>query len=170
MEPRPRPTAAGPEQPIELARQVDEPGTGPFDLVFVLLMLQAAMGLVALMGTMVFAIAIGAPLMLAGGLVLGLLGPVLAIWLAIGISRLRRWARNGTVLFEALIVIGFVVRVLIGRELAFGLMPFASGVVIPLSVIGILVSRSGRRAISARRKPAEISALEPAIGPVELAA
>jgi hypothetical protein len=137
------------------------PDSGPFDVAFVLLLLQTAFGLVAILGTIVFAIALGGLPVLAGAILLGLAGPALTLTLAIGVARFRRWARRATIIYQALLLLGILIRLVIGREFAFGLAPLVSGVVLPAAILALLLSPSARHALAATRTQTPLARLEP---------
>lgn len=130
------------------------PDPGPFDVAFVLLLLQTACGLLAITGTIVFGAALGALPVLGGTILLGLAGPLVTLLLAIGVARFRRWARTAAVVYEALLVLGLLLRLLIGRQYALGLVPLLTGAGLPIAILSLLLSRPARRGINAARQPA----------------
>jgi hypothetical protein len=123
---------------------------GVLDLAATLLIVQAGLGLVAAVGVGFLTVATGgAPLyLLAAAVALG--GPLLAIVVARGLTRGRRWARNGALTYEALVLIGAVARLFFLRELAFGLVVTLTGIVLPLTVGGLVLSSAARRVIAGR--------------------
>jgi hypothetical protein len=145
----PRPFAPGSTDP------------GPFDVGFVLLLLQTAFGLLAVVGTIVLGVALGAMPLLGGPILLGVAGPTVTLVLAIGVARFRRWARNATVVYEALLFLGLLLRLAIGRQYAFGLVPLLTGGVLPIAVLALLLDRSARRGLAASRQPSPLPRLEP---------
>jgi hypothetical protein len=146
MDPRPFPPAS--------------PDPGLFDVAFVLLLLQTAFGLLAVLGTVVFGIALGALPLLAGPVLLGLAGPTLTLVLAGGIARFRRWARNTTIAYEVFLLLGILLRLAIGRQYAFGLVPLLTGVALPLTILSLLLSRPARRGLAAARQPSPLARLD----------
>jgi hypothetical protein len=136
------------------------PDPGPFDVAFVLLLLQTAFGLLAVVGTIVLGIALGALPLIGGSILLGLAGPTVTLVLAVGIARFRRWARTATVVFEALLILGLLVRLAIGRQYALGLVPLLTGVLLPIAILTLLLSRPARRGLAASRQPSPLTRLE----------
>jgi O-antigen/teichoic acid export membrane protein len=125
---------------------------GALDVAAVLLVLQAGLGLVSAAGVLFLTIASGGAPLYAAALLVALVGPGLALLLARGMTRCRRWARNGVIAYEALILIGAGVRFFFDRDVALGLVVTLTSVVLPLAVCGLVLSPGARRAIAVRRR------------------
>lgn len=124
------------------------PGTDEHDVAIVLLVLQSAIGMLSVLGSIVIGAATGALPVLAGAIALGLFGPAAALVLAAGIGHRKRWARNGVVLFEGIVLLGELVRLLIGRGVAVQLVPLLTACVLPVVVLRLTMSKPSRRAFS----------------------
>jgi len=142
-------------RPARVETPAASPDMGILDLAAALLGLQAALGLVSAVGVaFLLALTGGSPLYVVT-LGIALFGPVLALRLAIGLTRPRRWARRGAVAFEALVLLNAAARAFFDRELALGLVVTLSSVVVPLVVCGLALHPVARRATApgpARRK------------------
>ncbi len=133
---------------------------GPFDVAFVLLLLQTAFGLLAVVGTIVLGVALGALPLIGGPILLGLAGPTVTLLLATGVARFRGWARKATIAYEALLVLGLLIRLAIGRQYALGLVPLLTDVALPITILALLLSRSARRGLATTRQPSPLTRLE----------
>ncbi|MGH2531494.1 MAG: hypothetical protein ACRDJW_04215 [Thermomicrobiales bacterium] len=148
---RTRPASTDPTRPVVISQS--PPTSEALDLAAVLLVVQAGLGLVAAAGVIFLTVlAAGAPLFVLASLA-ALAGPLLALMLARGLTRCRRWARNGAIVYEALILISAGVRLYFDREVALGLMVTLSSIVLPLAVCTLILNRAARRAITANRRP-----------------
>jgi O-antigen/teichoic acid export membrane protein len=125
---------------------------GALDVAAVLLVLQAGLGLVSAAGVLFLTIASGGAPLYVAALLVALVGPGLALLLARGLTRCRRWARNGAIAYEALILIGAAVRFFFDREVALGLVVTLTSVVLPLAICGLVLSPGARRAVAVRRR------------------
>jgi len=139
--------------------------TGTLDTAAALLVVQAGFGLVSTAGLVVLLVmAGGAPIYLAATAV-ALLGPILAVTLAVGLTRARRWARRGAVAYEAIVLLHHAVRLFFDREVALGLVVTLSSVVLPLAIGALVLGREARRATAPRRRDASApAALDPTAG------
>jgi hypothetical protein len=149
---------------------IDRLDPGMFDVVFVLLLLQTAFALVSLLGTIAIGAGLGALPALTGAILLGLAGAGATLLLAIGLARLRRWARNTAVVYESLLLLGLLLRLLVGRRFSFGLVPLTTEFALPLAVIALLLNRTARRTLAAARRPTPPTRLAPPATPLDRAA
>lgn len=148
VDPVPPPSAGVISSP-DLSAGID---LGLLDVAAVLLVLQAGLGLVSAAGVVFLAVLSGgAPLYLLASLV-SLVVPVLAIVLARGLTRGRRWARNGSVAYEVLVLLNAAVRFVFLHEVAFGLLGSITGLVLPLVVCVLVLSPNARRAVVHTRR------------------
>ena len=136
----------------------ESPDTGTLDLAAVLLVMQAGFGLVSAVGLVVLTFFVGASPLVGPALLVAIGGPLMAILCARGLSRLRRWARNGALVYEALILLGAAFRFVIDRGVALSLVVTLTSVVIPLAVSVLVLSPSARRANAAARRRKRASA------------
>jgi cytochrome bd-type quinol oxidase subunit 2 len=67
-------------------------------------------------------------------------------WLARGVRRHRRWARRWTVGFESFCVIGTLLVSLLPIEALNGPVPTLTNLLLPATIAGLLLMRSGREA------------------------
>ncbi len=132
--------------------------TGTLDLAAVLLVMQAAFGLVSAVGLMVIAFAIGASPFTGMALVVAVGVPMLAIVTARGITRRRRWARNVAVVYELIVLLGAIFRLIIDGSVALSLVVTLTSMVIPASVVLLVLSPSARRAVAAARRRKKLPA------------
>lgn len=135
--------------------------TGRLDVAAVLLVMQGAVGLLSVLGTLVIGLTGGSLPNLSRAILLGLLGPMAALTLAGGIGRLRRWARNGTVAFEVVVLLGGLLRLAVGRGMAVQLVPLLVVAVLPAAILELVLSRPSRRAFARTRRSAPIGVLGP---------
>jgi hypothetical protein len=126
------------------------------DVARVLLTMQSALGLLSVAGTIVFAGFARALPLFAGAIVIGLIGPALALMLASGLGRLKRWARNGVIAYEALVVLAAAARFLIGKSLSIQLVPVMTTLLLPLAIAGLIASRSVWRLFAHASAPARM--------------
>ncbi|SRR5579871_1981598 len=138
-----------------------DPGADRAPLIFVLLLLQAAVGVLETLVTLAFAG--GSPI----GAGLGLLSAALTAGLAIvaaGVVRGWRWARIAATAFEALVLAGAALRLLVRHGSLPGLVWLLSDVAVPIAVIDLLwirlspssrtVAGAAQREAVSRRTPA----------------
>ncbi|HZQ37229.1 MAG TPA: hypothetical protein VFD32_14960 [Dehalococcoidia bacterium] len=121
------------EAPLQPEQGSHAAGRAP--LIFVLLLLQAAIGLLETLVTLTLAGA--APL----GAGLGVLSAALTVSLAAvaaGVVCGRRWARIGATAFEALVLGGAALRLLVRHGALPGLVWLLSDVALPIAVIDLL--------------------------------
>jgi hypothetical protein len=117
---------------------------GRADVVYVLLLLQAGLGILAMFGT----------LLLMGGnpayLVVPLLHAVLLSWLATRVARRRRWAYKLVVALQMLSLIGYQVNLLVGLipqvEVTINLVGLLTTVALPVAVLWQCVRLLGQPA------------------------
>ena len=64
------------------------------------------------------------------------------------------------IVYEAVILLAFVVRLVSGGEYAVGLAPLLSARALPLTILGIVLNRSCRRAFAKQRRKAPVTVLE----------
>ncbi len=126
------------------------------DVAVVLLVLQSAIGLLAVAGTIAFGRVTGDLPNLTRAIGLGLLGPLAALALAVGLGRRKRWARNGAVAFEGFVLLGAVIRIAVGRGASLGLVAALIGAALPIVVLRLALSRPSRLAVAEARRPAPI--------------
>jgi hypothetical protein len=131
----------------------DERDFGTLDLAATLLVFQAALGLVSAAGVIFLGVLSGGHPLYVLASIAALMGPGLAILFARGLTRARRWARNWTIAYEALILAGVAVRVFFVRELAFGLVISITSIVLPLVVTALVLSPTARAAVRATSRP-----------------
>jgi hypothetical protein len=119
------------------------------DIAFVLLLMQGAFALVSALGVLAFVVLSGAVAVLGGSLILTAGTAVLALVLASGVARLKRWARTGVLLFEWLTMAGgginFIVQFLQLQTLP-GLVPLLTSLAIPMAVVALLMQPAVRAA------------------------
>lgn len=140
------------------------------DAIVVLLAIQSALGWLAVLGTFAFAAAAGAVPFFAGALAAGLVGPLLTLALAAGLTRFRRWARNGLLAFEGLVLLAGLARFLIGRGQSVQLVPLLTVIGLPLAIAGLGLSGPTRRAFAKPARLPQIATIRPASAPAERAA
>lgn len=126
--------------------------TSSIDLTAILLILQAGIGLVSWIGTIVLSVFMGNPILFAAPIAIGTIGVGLPLILARGILRLRRKARTAVIVYETVIVLAFIARLFIGREYAIGLVPLLTSTVVPLTVLTIVLNRSCRQAFAKQKR------------------
>ena len=131
------------------------------DVIVVLLVMQSALGWLSVLATFLFAAATGALPFFGGAILVGLVGPVVTLTLAAGLTRQKRWARNGVVAYEALVLLGAAARLLISRGFALQLAPLATGVLLPAVIAGALLSRPARRAFAKTARPRSLTTIGP---------
>lgn len=131
---------------IDQTAQAAASRTDQLDVAVALLVLQCAIGLLAVLGTIVIGRVTGSLPNLSRAIGFGLLGPAAALVFAIGIGRSRRWARNGTLLFEGIILVGGLLRIVVGRGSAVELVPVLIGTVLPAMILGVVLTGPSRRA------------------------
>lgn len=116
------------------------------EVVYVLLLLQGAMGLLS--GTAMLLFMAGSPA--AFPLALG--APLLFFILAVGVTRGNRWARRAAIGTELIVVLAFGASFLLGLmaqvDMSFSFMTLLSSVVLPVTVINLL-RRPARAPITA---------------------
>lgn len=137
--------------------------TASIDVVAMLLLLQAGISLVSLIGTIVFGFFFGNPLILAGPIAVGALGVLMPLLLTRGILRVRRKARTIVIVYQAVIMLAYVARLVIGQEYALGLIPLLTGIAVPMTILGIVLNRSCRRAFAKhpkKRRKAKLTAID----------
>ncbi len=129
------------------------PDDSPLEVLHVLLLLQAAMGLLS--GAAMLLFMGGDPMAIP--LALGV--PLLLIVVAAGVVRRWRWARRVAIVAQSLILLAFVISLLLGLLAALNfsvsLMTLITNLVLPISLIKLL-----------RHSKAEVAAL-PAAEPIE---
>lgn len=130
--------------------------TSSIDVTAMLLLIQAGIGLISWIGTIVLGIFMGAPVLFAVPVAVGSIGVVLPLLFARGILRLRRKARTGVIVYQTVILLALIVRLIIGGEYAVGLLPLLTSGVLPLTILGIMLSRSCRRAFAKQRRPKHV--------------
>jgi hypothetical protein len=128
--------------------EIEQAARERLDVIVVLLVMQSALGWLSVLATFLFAAAAGALPFFGGAILVGLVGPVLTLALALGLTRLKRWARNGVLAYEALVLLGAAARLLISRGFALQLAPLATGVLLPAVIAGALLSGRMRRAFA----------------------
>lgn len=129
------------------------------DVARVLLTMQSALGLLSVLGTIVFAGFAGALPLFAGAIGFGLIGPALAFILTSGLGRLKRWARNGVIVYEGLIFLAAAARFLIGKSLSIQLVPLMTTLLLPLAISGLIASRPAWRLFARAAAPARMDSL-----------
>lgn len=133
------------------ARTGVPPDRSAVDVIFILLALQSGFGFVSSVGTIAFAVLGGIPVLLFWGLAVGVGVPATLAVAAFGIQRGRRWAWKLVLVFEALLILGTVLRLLFGLLPQSELLALTTGAALPLLVDALLLS-GGVRALF--RKPA----------------
>lgn len=138
----------------------------------VLVLIQATLTLVTSVGFFIWAIATGLLPILLPNAVLAAATPALLVALATGILRGRRWARRWAIVYEAVILGGFLF------NLAGGLLPVVqvgvsltmvvTGAALPVALVALLMSPSARRAVEAAAPSTSMPARRHAPTPARL--
>jgi hypothetical protein len=151
---------ATPGNPLTVPRSLN---TASIDVAAMLLLLQAGISLVSLIGTIVFGFFFGNPLIFAGPIAVGALGILMPLLLMRGILRVRRKARTIVIVYQAVIMLAYAARLVIGQEFAIGLIPLLTGIALPMTILGIVLNRSCRRAFAKqpkKRRKAKLVAID----------
>jgi hypothetical protein len=135
--------------------------TGTLDLAATLLVMQAAFGLVSAVGLVVLSFFVGASPLTGLALLVAVGVPLLAIIAARAITRQRRWARNVVIVYELVVLLGAVFRLIIDGSVALSLVVTMTSMLVPASVMVLVLSPSARRAVAgARRRKAQDTPIE----------
>lgn len=141
---------------------------GWLEVAAVLLVVQAGIGLLSTLVQMIMAVIGIAQSPISLLISLGI--PALTLASARALLRRRRWARRFALGLESVLILGAGARFVIGRELAFGLMPLVSLVILPLAVGVVLMRPETRRAMAAAKRPRTPLPMPPRAWPVDHAA
>ena len=132
------------------------PNTGTCDIACVLLVLQAGIALVTLLGMVAVAVALGSLAAVGGLVLLALAKVVLQLVLAAGLARLWGWARRMGIAFEIAALAGGMLNLAVGVvpqiDGGMGFLALLTNLALPVTVLILLLSPSARRAV--HRRPA----------------
>ena len=142
-----------------------EPDADLVEIGFVLLLLQSGFGFISALGLLAYASISGGAMRSILSLSIAFGAPAVLLVLAAGVEHGRRWAGVATLLFEAVVLLGALLRILTGQGHTLTLVDLITTVAIPLTVGGlILVARrhAGRRRKTARVDAAPATSLDTA--------
>ncbi len=131
------------------------PDTGTIDVAFVLLAVQASIGIFAALTMLVIGAATGALPLMGSALLIAILWPAGALALAAATARLHRWARRGVLVYEGLALAAWAFSLLFSARDALHLMDLVTGAVLPLSIFVLMWMPSARMAV--RRTPRRVN-------------
>ena len=120
------------------------------DIAFVLLVLQAAFGFVAALGTFVLAATTHSLGLFGGALLFAVAVPSALLLCAFGVARLHRSAWFCVLGFEAIELLGALFRLLLRAYSVTSLVGLLANLVLPALVVVLLATPSARRAIAGR--------------------
>ncbi len=119
-----------------MREQLSDNDLSHLDVIYILLLLQGAMGLLS--GTAMFLFMAGNPS--SWPLALGV--PLLLFVVAVGVTRGNRWARRAAITAQAIVMLGFGASFLLGLlpqvDMSFNLMTLLTNVVMPVTLIVLL--------------------------------
>ena len=135
-------------------------GLETLQIAFVLLCLQAGVGLLATLGAVVFAAVSRSSALLGTPVLVALTVPALELLLGAALVRQHRWARTGLIGLESALALVTLFRLALHAAPGLGLAGVSLGLLVPVAINGLLLSRSGRAAL--RRQPAADAGTAPA--------